>query len=256
MKVLVVLALAVFSGCNANLLWQDAPKSNMDTVREAFWNYVGKATMTAEESLQQIRESELGQEINAKISQSADTVNQYIVALRGQVAPLTQDFLTQFSQQTEHLKARMEQDLTTVSTSVQPYAQQLVASLDKQVEELKREAASYAESMDPEALKAVLLQKSQELKGQVEKSVSELQTQMVPYTDDMKQKLEQSLEEFQNSVIPLTQSFEAQLTQKSQEIQQNLAPLGEELKAKLDATAQDVQAQLAVLWESFTKTTQ
>ncbi|XP_031151633.1 apolipoprotein A-IV-like [Sander lucioperca] len=251
MKVLVVLAL--FSVCNANILWQE-PKSNMDLVKDAFWDYVAKATLTAEDSLQQIRQSELGQEVNAKISQSADTVNQYIVALRAQAAPLTQDFMTQFTQEAEQLKARLEKDLTAVSTNMQPYAEEIVAHLQRQVEELKKEVAPYAESMDAEALKAVLLQKSQELKGQLDKSVSELQAQMVPYTDEMKQKMEQSLEEFQRSMIPLTQSFETQLTQKIQEIQQTLAQRGEELRAKLDATAQDLQAQLATLWESFKKT--
>ncbi|XP_026156953.1 apolipoprotein A-IV a isoform X1 [Mastacembelus armatus] len=256
MKGLVILVLAVFSVCNANILWPEPPKSNMDMVKDAFWDYVAKMTLTAEDSLNQIRMSELGQEVNARISQSVDTVNQYIVTLRSQVAPLTQNFMTQFTQEAEQLKARLEKDLTAVSTNLQPYAEQMVERLHMQVEELKKEANSYAEAMDPEALKTVLLQKSQELRGQLDKSVDELQTQMIPYTEEIRQKMEQSLEEFQRSMIPLAQSFETQLIQKSQEIQQNLAPYGEELKAKLDASTQDLQAQLAVLWESFTKRTQ
>ncbi|KAF3707205.1 Apolipoprotein A-IV [Channa argus] len=242
--------------CNANILWQDPPKSNLEMVKDAFWDYVAKATLTAEDSLQQIRQSELGQQMNARISQSADTVNQYIISLQNQVAPFTQDFMTQFSQEAEQLKARLEKDLAAVSDNMQPYAEELVANLQKQVEELKKEAAPYAEAMDPEALKAVLLQKSQELKGQLEKSMSELQAQMGTYSEEMKQKMEQSVEEFQRSMIPLAQSFETQVSQKTQELQQSLAPYGEELKAKLDASAQDMQAQLSALWESFTKKTQ
>ncbi|KAM6899227.1 apolipoprotein A-IV a [Xenentodon cancila] len=248
MKVLVLLAL--FSVCSANLLWQE-PKTNLDVVKEAFWDYVAKATLTAEDSLSQIRQSELGQEVNSRISQSVDTVNQYITTLRTQAAPLTQDFMTRFIQEADQLKARLE---TAVSTS--PYAEEMVARLQSQVEELKKEAASYAAAMDPEALKAILLQKSQDLKGQLDKSMSELQAQMVPYTEEMKQKMELSLDEFQRSMIPLAQSFQSQLTQKTQEIQQSLTPYGEELRAKLDSSAQDLQAQLAVLWESFTRKTQ
>ncbi|XP_054462481.1 apolipoprotein A-IV-like [Anoplopoma fimbria] len=253
MKVLVVLAL--FSVCNANILWQEPPKSNLDLVKDAFWDYVAKATLTAEDSLTQIRQSELGQEVNTMISQSADTVNQYAVALRTQVAPLTQDYMTRFYQEAEQLKASLEKDVTAVSTNLRPFTEELVADLQRQVEELKRDAAPYVEAMDLEALKAVLLQKSQELKGQLDKRAGELQAQMVPYTE-IKQKMEQSLEEFQKSMVPLTQSFETQLTQKTQEIQQNLAQRGEELRTKLDASAQDLQAQLTALWESFTKTTQ
>ena len=183
-------------------------------------------------------------------------MNQYVVALRTQVAPLSQDFMTQFSQQAEQLKTRLQSDMAAATGTLQPYTEQLVMQLDGKVEELRKEVGPYAEAMDPEALKAVVLQKSQELKVQLEKSVGELQAQMVPFTNEMKDKIELSLDEFQKSVTPLAQSFQTQLTQKSQEIQQNLVPLGEELRAKLDAGAQDVQAQLAALWTSFTRKTQ
>ncbi|TKS88750.1 Apolipoprotein A-IV [Collichthys lucidus] len=254
MKVLVVLAL--FSVCNANILWQEPPKTSLDMVKDAFWDYVAKATQTAEDSLNQIKQSELGQEVNTKISQSADLVNQYVVAVRSQVAPLSQDFMTRFTQEAEQLKARLEKDVSAVGTQLEPYTQEMVAHIQTQVEQLKKEAGPYADAMDPEALKAVLQQKSQELKAQVDAKLSELQAQMVPYTQEMKEKMEQSLDDFQMKLIPLAQSFETQLTQKTQEIQQSLTPIGEELKTKLDASAQDLQAQLAALWESFTKKTQ
>ncbi|KAG7500506.1 apolipoprotein A-IV-like [Solea senegalensis] len=256
MKVLVVLAFAVFSGCNANILWQDAPKSNLEVVKDAFWDYVAKATFTAEDSLKQIRQSELGQEVNTRIAQSSDMVNQYVVALRSQVAPLSQDFMTQFNREVEDLKARLEKDLVSVGENMQPYAQEVVAKIQKHVEGLKKDVAPYVDAMDPEALKTVLLQKSQELKEQLDKSTDELQAQMTPYTQEMRQKMEQSVEEFQKTMMPMAQSFETQLSQKAQELQQNLAPYGEELKAKLEASAQDVQAQLAALWETFSKMTQ
>uniref|UniRef100_A0A8D0CQM4 Apolipoprotein A-IV n=1 Tax=Sander lucioperca TaxID=283035 RepID=A0A8D0CQM4_SANLU len=231
MKVLVVLVLAVFAaGCNANIVWKGQPKQQVDMVKDAFWEYVATATMTAEDSLKQIRQSGLGKEVNTLISESTDAINKLTDALRTQAAPLTQDLMSKFSQEAEKLKTRLEKDLT--------------------------DTAPYTESMDTEALKAVLLQKSQELKGQLDKSVSELQAQMVPYTEEIKEKMEQSLEEFQRSMMQGAQSFETQLTQKTQEIQQNLAQRGEELRAKLDMDAQNLKMQLTALWESFTKMTQ
>lgn len=50
-------------GCHASIMWQDRPESSMDLVKNAFWNYVSQATLTAEDTLQVIRNSELGQEI-------------------------------------------------------------------------------------------------------------------------------------------------------------------------------------------------
>ncbi|XP_004569265.2 uncharacterized protein LOC101472019 [Maylandia zebra] len=247
MKTLIVLAL--FSVCNANILWPEPPKSNLEVVKDAFWDYVAKATQTAEESLKQIRESQLGEEVNTKISQSADTVNQYVATLHTQVAPLTQNFMTQFSQEAEQLKARLEKDLAAMGTN----AEEMVAKIQTKVDELKSGAEAYAQAMDPEPMKAVLQQKSQELKEQLEQSMSQLQAQMVPYTENMKQKMEQSLEEFQRNMMPLTQSFETQVAQKTQEIQQRLAPYGDKLRERLDSSAQDLQTQLNALWKTFTK---
>lgn len=177
-----------------------------------------------------------------------------MVALRTQAAPLTQDFITRVSQEAEQLKTRLETDLSAMTTNLQPYSDMLV-KFQTQLEEMKKETASLAEAMDPEALKTIMRQKSHELKMQLEHNAKELQTQMVPYTEEMKKKMEQSLEDFHSSLMPIAQSFESQLNQKSEEIQQSLIPYGEELKAKLDSSAQDVQAQLTALWEAFTKKT-
>ncbi|XP_068603454.1 apolipoprotein A-IV-like [Brachionichthys hirsutus] len=249
MKALGVLALATFCACNANILWPE-PKSNLDVVKDAFWDHVAAARLTAGESLEQIRQSELGQEMNARISQSVDTVNRYIAALQGQVAPLKEDFMSRFSQEAEQLKARLEKDLATVSDNMQPYMD-MVSKLQEQVEELRKETAPYAEAMDPEALKAVLLQRSQELKAQLAKSANELQVRMVPSTETMARDVERRFDEFQKMMLPLAQNFETQLIQKAKEIQQSLAPLGEELRAKLDARSQELKAQLAAVEEMF-----
>ncbi|CAL9690756.1 unnamed protein product [Knipowitschia caucasica] len=244
MKFLV--ALALFSVCNANVVVP--AQTSVDLVKSTFWDYVATATQMAEGSLKQLQDSELGQDFNTKLSQSADTVNQYVVALRTQAGPLSQDLLSQITVQAETLKTQLETELSSVSTNLQPMASQLIADAQVRMDELKSAITPLAESMDAESLKAVLLQKSQDLK-------TSLQAQMGPYTEDIKQKVEQSIEHFQSSLTPLTQSFEVQVQQKVQEVQQSLAPYGEELKAKLEANAQDVRAQVTALWESFTQKT-
>merc|ERR1712212_1232127 len=138
MKILVVLTLAVFTGCNAAVLLQDQPKPQLDIVTDAFWDYVAKATHTARDILENIKQSELGQGVNAMISESTDAVNQYTVALRSQVTPLTQDLLAKITHEAELLKARLDQDLSTVRAQLQPYAEELSVDIKRQVEDLKR----------------------------------------------------------------------------------------------------------------------
>uniref|UniRef100_A0A3P8U0H5 Apolipoprotein A-IV a n=1 Tax=Amphiprion percula TaxID=161767 RepID=A0A3P8U0H5_AMPPE len=232
MKVLVVLVVAVFTaGCNANIDFQTPSKQQLDMVKDAFWDYVAKATATAEDSLKQIKESELGQEFNCSISVKV------ALYLKVDLSLITsQDLVSTFSQEADKLKARVEKDL-------QPYAQEMLEMLQAKLEELKKEV----ETADTEALKELLLQRSQELKLQLDQSVEQLQTKMVPYAEEMKQKLDQSVEHLDR----FQRSFEVHVAQKAQEVRQQLAPYEEELKAKL--TSENLKAQLRALWDAFSK---
>jgi len=49
------------TGCNANIFYADAPKPQMELMTEAFWDYVAKATETADDTLQMINKSPFGQ---------------------------------------------------------------------------------------------------------------------------------------------------------------------------------------------------
>ncbi|KAG7219423.1 hypothetical protein INR49_009257 [Caranx melampygus] len=135
-------------------------------VKDAFWDYVAKATRTAEDSLRQIRESELGTDLNSLISRSTDAVNKFTDTLQTQVAPATVDLMSKLTQEAERLKARLEKDLTEAGGNAQPYAQDLLVQ--------PPEAGP-----GPEALKAVLLQKSQEL-----------QENLAPYGEELKEQLD------------------------------------------------------------------
>lgn len=51
------------TGCNANLFYADAPKPQLEVMKDAFWDYVAKATQTADDTLQMIKKSQIGQDI-------------------------------------------------------------------------------------------------------------------------------------------------------------------------------------------------
>uniref|UniRef100_A0A3P8U1P1 Apolipoprotein A-IV a n=1 Tax=Amphiprion percula TaxID=161767 RepID=A0A3P8U1P1_AMPPE len=157
-----------------------------------------------------IRESELGQDVCRLVK---------VILLLCSSLITSQDLVSTFSQEADKLKARM------------------LEMLQAKLEELKKEV----ETADTEALKELLLQRSQELKLQLDQSVEQLQTRMVPYAEEMKQKLQDSLDRFQRS-------FEVHVAQKAQEVRQQLAPYEEELKAKL--TSENLKAQLRALWDA------
>ncbi|XP_056618000.1 apolipoprotein A-IV b, tandem duplicate 2 [Triplophysa dalaica] len=251
MKVLLVLALAVFTGCNANLFYADEPKPQLEQLTDAFWSYAAKATNTAEETIKMIRISNLGEEVNARLTQSAYMASEYAITLRKQVDPLTEEFMTKITKEAEALRERLGQDLITVRDKLEPYADNLKSDIQQRVEDLRAAMAPYADSLDSESLKATLLQKSEELRGSVAHSVKELQVQLEPYTADIKEKVDQHLQEFQKTVSPMAEDLQAQIAERAKMVQESLTPYAEDLKEKLDPYAQDLQTQLSSLYESF-----
>ncbi|XP_069372884.1 apolipoprotein A-I-like [Paralichthys olivaceus] len=128
MKVLVVLALAVFSVCNADIPSQEAPKIDLERVRYAAWDSFIDMTFATMELVEKFRKTELGQDVEARITQSADSVSEYIAALS------SQDFRIQLSEEAEQLKAYLNKGLTVVSNTMEPIAEDLLAKLQTQVE--------------------------------------------------------------------------------------------------------------------------
>uniref|UniRef100_A0A8C1NQ30 Uncharacterized protein n=1 Tax=Cyprinus carpio TaxID=7962 RepID=A0A8C1NQ30_CYPCA len=184
LKVKTMKALVVF----ANLFSADEPKPQLEQLTDTFWSYVAKATQTAEETVNMIRSSQLGQEVNARLTQSADMASEYAVTLKKQMDPLTEELMTKITKEAEVLRERLGQDLISVRDQLEPYADNLKSQIQQRVEELRTAMAPYADSLDSETLKATLLQKSEELRGNLEQSVKDLQAQMEPYTAEIKEK--------------------------------------------------------------------
>ncbi|KAL1259434.1 hypothetical protein QQF64_010011 [Cirrhinus molitorella] len=253
MKLYLVLAFVAFTGCKANLFYADEPKPQLEQLTDAFWSYVAQATCTAEDTLKMIRESQLGQEVNARLTQSADMASEYTITLKKRMDPMAEELMSKITKEAEVLRERLSQDLISVRDKLEPYAENLKSQIQQRVEELRTAMAPYADSLDSETLKATLLQKSEELRGNLEQSVKELQAQLEPYTADIKEKVDQRLQEFQKTVTPLAEDLQAQIRERAQMVQQSLTPYAEDLKEKLDPYAQDLKAQLTALYESFTK---
>uniref|UniRef100_A0A3P8SDB8 Apolipoprotein A-IV a n=2 Tax=Amphiprion percula TaxID=161767 RepID=A0A3P8SDB8_AMPPE len=251
MKVFVVLAVAVLSGCHANLFYADAPKPQLEVLSDVFWDYIAKATQTADDTLQMIRKSPIGQEVNARLTESADIASKYAVTLQKQLPPAAHDLMTKITTEADLLKNALTQELSSVRDKLEPYTEDMKTQIQQRVEQLKQDLAPYADTLDSEALRTTLMQRSEELKTNLEQSVKDLQAQLGPYTDDLKQKVDRHLQDFQKSVATMTEKVHVEVSQRANLVKQMVAPYAEDLKEKLDPYAQDLQAQLMSLYQSF-----
>ncbi|XP_008275638.1 apolipoprotein A-I-like [Stegastes partitus] len=251
MKVLAVLVLAVFTGCHANIFYADAPKPQLEVMTDAFWVYVRKATQTADDTVQMIRKSQFGQDVSARLTDSADLASRYAASIQEQIP---QDLVAKVTTEADLLKERLIQDLNTVKETVRPYTEDMKIKIQQGVEQLKQDLSAYTDTtLDAETLKATLLQKSEELRANLEQSMENLQTQMGPVADDLRQKVDQHLKDFKEKAVPITEKVQSELTQRAQQVSDMATPYIVDLREKLDPYTQDMQARLSALYDSFVK---
>lgn len=251
MRALVVLAFALLSGCNANLFYADAPKPQMEVLTDAFWDYVAKATQKADDTIQMIKKTQFGQDVSARLTESADVAGRYAASIQEQLPPAAHDVIAKVSTEADVLRERLTQELSTVRTRMEPYTEEMRAKIQQKVEQLKQELASYTESVDSEALRATLMQKSEELKTTLEQNVKDLQVQLGPYTDDLRQKVDAAVQDFQTNMEPVLATVGGRLNQRASEMREMVSPYVDVLRARLDPYTQDLHAQLTTLYESY-----
>ncbi|XP_061631757.1 apolipoprotein A-IV-like [Phyllopteryx taeniolatus] len=251
MRIFVLLALAVISGCNANLFHADAPMPPMEALTDAFWDYIAKASKTADDTLEMVMKSQFGAEVNAHLAETADVASRYASTLKEKLPLAAQDLMAKISAEADVLMNVVSQDLSSVGKKVEQYSNTLKSQIQERVEQLKRELNAYADNVDSDALKATIVQSSQELMAGLQLSIMDLESKLGPYTADLKRHVDEHLMAFQRNIGPMTYRFQDELSFRSREVQRLVAPYAEDLKERLDHFTTDLQQQLRAQYDSL-----
>ncbi|KAJ8287694.1 hypothetical protein COCON_G00003530 [Conger conger] len=244
MRLFVVLALVAFTGCQANVLRSDEPQTQLGMVKGAFWDYLGKASKTVQDSFTTLRESELGQQVNTRIEDSVQIARQYTAIVQDQVSIVGQEAYDKVSEQVDRLSERLQQDLKAVKAQLEPYTEKVRANIKQQVEKLGQKVAPYTEFLETN-----YLQKREEFFRVLDWSVTELQTLLGP---SRQEKLEQLWQDFWKVVTPPASSVIQQISQRAHDLELALNPYVNDFMEKLDPYTKDLKSELNSLWESFT----
>lgn len=178
MKTLAVLALAVFTGCQANSSnSKELHNPRLQPFINAFWTYIFQTVNTSDETSQM-----------TSVSQNVEQTQ----------APASEDLMTKITKEAEILRQRLEQDLNTMRDKLEPYADHLKSQLEEKVEEVKAAMGPYAGFLNTETLK-----------GSLEHSMKDMQTQLEPFTAELKENVHQYMHEMKESFVASTEDLKS-----------------------------------------------
>ncbi|XP_035278641.1 apolipoprotein A-IV-like [Anguilla anguilla] len=254
MKLFVVLALVSFTGCQANVLRPDEPTPQLGQVKDAFWDYFVKASQKAQGALKTIGESELAQQVNAKIKESVEVVQQYRATVQEQVIVISDELHKKLSEHVEQLSESLQPDINEVRVQLEPLAEKLSANIQQQMQKVRQVLDPYTESLDIRASERALRRMHRKLFMSVEQLLSQLlehlQDQLGPSTEELQGKVEESVREYREFVLPLEDILGNEIINKLFIFFRTVYPYVNGLKAKLDPYIQGLESQLNALWES------
>ncbi|XP_020506028.2 apolipoprotein Eb [Labrus bergylta] len=149
MKVLVVLVLAVFTGCNANLFSADEPKSKLDELTDAFWGSVNKARRTADDTLDKFMQTEIGQNVGARLAEGAHAASTYAEIAWDQLPTTVKDSMGSVGMLLYGISVQADEGLTTFKKKIEPFVERVAPVAEKVQSLLTQRAEQVAEVASP-----------------------------------------------------------------------------------------------------------
>nr|XP_055067556.1 apolipoprotein A-IV-like [Misgurnus anguillicaudatus] len=162
MKTIVILSLAVFTGCQISCINAKKPNPHLEHLKDLFWSYIAQATHTTDKTAEKINEPQLGQDVSTSPTQDSD---QYITIIKNHMDVVAKEWMSNVAKEAEVLKELLEQDLMTLKDQLESYADNIKSQIQQRVEELGAAMTPYADSLHSETLNDTLLQTSEELKS-------------------------------------------------------------------------------------------
>ncbi|XP_051921256.1 apolipoprotein A-IV-like [Hippocampus zosterae] len=244
MRVFVLFALALVSGCNGNFFHADAPKTRMEALTDAFWDYIAEASKLADDTLEMVTKSDFGAEVNAHLAETADVASRYASNLKEKLPLATQGLMVKISAEADVLKKVLSQDLSAVSEKVDLLSDSMKSQIKEKVNRLKQELTAYADSVDADQLRDTLQQHSKVLMNGLMSSISNVERNLDPFAKEMVEQVNQHLMALKENIMPVAQRVQEDFHDGSRKVHRVVAPYAEDLKEKLQHFAVDLREHL------------
>ncbi|XP_034553584.1 apolipoprotein A-I-like [Notolabrus celidotus] len=155
MKVLVVLVLAAFTGCNASLLYADQPKTKLDELTDTFWDYVNVAKQTTDETVEKFQQTEFGQDLSARLEEGAKVASTYGEAFWTQVPKNVRETIEVYvimmpyglALTAERKMTTFKKKLDPIVDRMAPLAEKISSDLTLRAQQVKDTTAPYVEKL-------------------------------------------------------------------------------------------------------------
>ncbi|XP_077447420.1 apolipoprotein Ea [Stigmatopora argus] len=209
MKVfLAIVALAVFSDCQAKSFYNDDPSA---TWEEYFQEHMTALNLKADQIVQDIKTSQIGRELDTLIQDSVAELTAYRSDLETKVSPYTRQAIGRLSGDLQGMAEILRERANNAGEQMDKYGQELRTMVEQNSDDVRLRVATYVRKM----------------KKRLNKEAAEIQNQVNTYLEKIQTRTSNNVEEFRQLLDPY-------FTQVRENTQAKISTLNDLLKSQVE----------------------
>ncbi|KAM3922915.1 uncharacterized protein RB166_011979 [Leptodactylus fuscus] len=247
---LLSTALLFLTGTQARNPWQrDKPQSHAQHVREVIESYLNNVRDLSREAVSQAESSDLGKQLDLKITERLETLSSNALALKKQINPYVGTVRKQVS-------AELEKDIPLLRQKIHHTVKNFQKNWDEELKDLRESMSPLRDELTEQTednLEDFCMKLQPVAEYFTEKmcfEVDSLRANLAPYSDELRQRIIQKLEEFRANAGPKAGKYKALISQYIKILKEKSGPIAEDLKTRLLPHAEETKAKIAKLWEA------
>ncbi|KAM4702966.1 uncharacterized protein WCC33_011523 [Rhinophrynus dorsalis] len=236
-------------GTQANLPYQrDAPQTPVQQARELVESYLNKVRDIGKEAVSQLESSELGKQLELKITEQFDTLSANALNLKKQLNPYV-DYVK------EQVGKELEKDIPIVKEKIRPALETFQKRWAEEVKVYQKKLTPLGAELHKktkgnlDTFYKKLVPIAEELRDKLRTEVDSLRTNLAPQVDEVRQKLVQKLEEIKANAGPRAEAYKTQLSQQIENLKERFGPLAQNIRDRLLPHAEEAKSKLSALLE-------
>jgi len=238
--VALILALAVFSGCNASPVQQaEVVPQKLEVTVDRFWQYVSELTDQAVGISDTVKTSQIAREIDTLISDTMAELAVYKEEIDTKIAPYAETSAAQLTEDFQLLANRLQKDMVDAKERSTEYLGEIKSMMEQNTDDVRNRLNSYTHK-----LKKRLNKDTEEIRNTVATYLGELQSRTVQNLDAVKEHVEPYVNQASDTATKKLGDLSVMLKTQAEGLSKQLETQADEMKTKLETTAQDLRTSL------------
>uniref|UniRef100_A0A8C5ELH6 Apolipoprotein Eb-like n=2 Tax=Gouania willdenowi TaxID=441366 RepID=A0A8C5ELH6_GOUWI len=236
----LVLALAVITGCNARAVRQASPVPNpWEETVDRFWQTVTNLNQKADGVIQDLKASQLSRELDTLITDTMAELTVYKDDIQTKLTPFTEASVGKLSQDLTLLFEKLRRDMVDAKDRNVVYLGELKSMLEHNSDDVHGRITTYSNK-----LRKRLTKDTEEIRETVSTYLGELQSRTSQNLHNVREGVEPYVKQAGDTASQKFTDISTILKNQAEGLGQQLETQAEGIKTQLESTAEEIRTSL------------